>query len=102
MINYKKTYINALGYDVGDFISSELSGVPAVDFHHIIGRGKGGEDRIENLIAVSREEHIQYGDKKQYMVMLLTKHREFLAINGVRFSMDWFDEKINYYKSITA
>lgn len=94
---YKEIYINALGYHKGDFIGSELSGLPAVDIHHIIGRGKKGEDRIENLIAVTREEHIQYGDKKQHMVYLLTRHMNFLSINGVSYSSNWFNEKIRFY-----
>lgn len=101
MKKHTQIYLDALGYSKEDYTPCEISGNPGVDTHHIISRGKGGEDRIENLMVLTRELHHKLGDKKQYMVMLLTKHREFLAINGVRFNMDWFDEKINYYKSIT-
>jgi hypothetical protein len=94
--------MDSLGYSKEDFIPCELSGNRGVDIHHIIGRGKGGEDRIENLMCLTRELHHDLGDKKEHMIELLTKHRNFLAVNGVKFSLDWFDEKINYYQSITA
>lgn len=99
MKKHTKIYMNSLGYDISDFIPSEISGKRAVDIHHIIGRGKCGEDRIENLIGLTREEHIDLGDKKQYMVKLLTKHRLFLDDNGVSFDNKWFEEQINKYEA---
>lgn len=52
MQKYKQIYLKSLGYNLGDFIPCEFSGNKAVDIHHIIGRGKCGEDRIENLMAL--------------------------------------------------
>ena len=60
---------------------SELSGLPAVDINHIECRGMGGskeKDNIENLMALTREEHIEYGDKEQYKEFLKQKHEAFI------------------------
>jgi hypothetical protein len=71
------------GYGIDDFIPSELSSERAVDINHIVCRGMGGskqKDFIENLIALTRSEHIKYGDKKEYMVYLYVKHLMFIQI----------------------
>jgi len=98
MKNHTKIYLKSLGYDLSDFIPSELTGEKAVDIHHIIGRGKCGEDRIENLMALTRKEHIFYGDKKKYMKHLLINHRLFLQANGVKFCNKWFIEQLERYE----
>ena len=54
---YVKVYMNHFGYGEQDFIPSELSGKRAHDIHHIKFRSQGGKDEIENLIALTREEH---------------------------------------------
>ena len=93
MIKYKKIYADAFGYIQGEYVSSELSPNRGVDIHHIVGR----EERIENLIAVTREEHLKYGEVKSAYVFLLTKHMNFLEDNGVKFDYKWFEEQINKY-----
>jgi len=60
---------------------SELSGLPAVDINHIECRGMGGskeKDNIENLMAMTREEHEEYGDKKQHLEYLKEMHRNYI------------------------
>jgi hypothetical protein len=60
---------------------SEISGLPAVDINHIECRGMGGskeKDNIENLMAMTREEHIFYGDKKQYLEYLKQVHGDYI------------------------
>ena len=77
-------YFEYFGYDKSDFIPSELSGKQAVDVHHIDCRGTGGskvKDVIENLMALTREEHIEYGDKKQHIEFLRKKHLEFMKLH---------------------
>ena len=101
MQKYKKIYLESLGYELSDFICCELSGKKPVDIHHIIGRGKKGQDRIENLMALTRENHIKYGDKKQYMKLLLIKHKEFLDFNGVTYDNKYFNEIIKKYEDYT-
>lgn len=91
MKKHTKIYMDALGYSVGDFIPSEISGKPAVDIHHIDARGMGGskdKDVIENLMAVTREEHEKYGDVKEYKALLKEIHYRFLESNGVKFKRD--------------
>jgi hypothetical protein len=103
MKKHTKIYMNALGYDETDFIPSEISGDKAVDIHHIDCRGMGGDptsskDRIEELQAVTREEHLKYGDKKKFMSFLYKKHYVFLVSNGVKFNRQYLINKIAYYE----
>ena len=90
---HTKIYMNSLGYDLTDFMPSELSGKRGVDIHHILSR----ENRIENLILLTREEHIKYGEIKDKMVYLLSEHRLFLEVNGVNFDNNWFNINIEKY-----
>ena len=97
MRKHTKVYLSALGYDLSDpnqFIQSEISGLRAVDIHHIDSR----EDRIENLMAVTREEHQKLGEIKSKMCFLLDIHREFLIMQGVEFDNNWFKERIEKYE----
>lgn len=94
---YTKLYMQKLGYAEGDFIPSEISGLPAVDIHHIIGRGKTGEDRIENLMALTREEHHNIGDKKHLIADQFRMHARFLEANGVKFDKIWMHKQIEKY-----
>lgn len=61
---------------------SEISGESAEDVHHINSRGMGGSknaDNIENLMALTREEHDFYGDKKQFIEYLKGIHENYIA-----------------------
>jgi 5-methylcytosine-specific restriction endonuclease McrA len=78
---YVKIYMNHFGYDISSFIPCEVCGKTAVDIHHIEARGLGGSkeaDNIENLMALCREDHVKWGDKKQYKDFLKEKHQEKL------------------------
>lgn len=97
MKNHTKIYLNSLGYDMTDYMPSELSGNPGIDIHHIINR----ENRIENLILLTREEHLEYGEIKSKMCYLLEQHRLFLCLNGVKFNNSWFEEQIRKYDHYT-
>lgn len=49
-----------LGYKVPEDFICEITGAQAVDLHHIIPRGMGGsktKDAIENVMALTRQEH---------------------------------------------
>lgn len=88
---HTKIYMKAFGYDESDFIPSELSGKRANDIHHIESRGMGGDptgesDKIENLMALTREEHEKYGDKVDYVDFLKIAHYRFMEQNGVLFA----------------
>ena len=78
MKNHPKVYLNHFGYIGEDFIPCEVCGSKAVDIHHIHRRGMGGSkyaDKIENLMAVCRSCHIEYGDKTRYFELLLNAHK---------------------------
>jgi len=60
---------------------SEISGLPAQDIHHIDCRGMGGgknKNDIFNLIALTRDEHENFGDKKQYVEWLREVHKKHI------------------------
>lgn len=81
---HTKIYFKHFGYDVTDFISCEVCGNRAVDIHHIHARGMGGTkeaDNIKNLMALCRNHHIEFGDKKQHIEYLEKIHNEKLR-NG--------------------
>jgi len=78
MRNHTKIYLKYFGYDTSDFIPCELCGLKAQDIHHIEARGMGGSkhaDNIENLMALCRQCHIDFGDKKQHKEMLKVVHK---------------------------
>ncbi len=85
--------MKSLGYGLQDFIPSELSGNRAVDLHHIVNR----EDRIENLMALTRDEHAKHGEIKSEMYWLLMNHKNFLDMNGVKYDYEWFEKYMNQY-----
>ena len=65
MKNHTKVYLEKMNYDTSDFIPCEVCGYKAVDIHHIEARGMGGtkkKDTIENLMALCRKCHMDYGD----------------------------------------
>lgn len=79
MKKHTKIYLDHFGYTKDEFIPCEICGVRAVDIHHIDCRGMGGtsdKDKIENLMAVCRECHVEYGDKKQHMDFLKKVHQQ--------------------------
>jgi len=98
MQKHTKIYMDAMGYTDTDFIPCEISGKRANDTHHIIGRGKGGEDRIENLMAITRDNHLKYGDKRQHMVDLLFIHESKLKLKGVEYDHQWFRDNYKRYR----
>jgi 5-methylcytosine-specific restriction endonuclease McrA len=74
-------YLDHFDYDTDDFIPCEVCGAKAVDIHHIKARGMGGsntKDVIENLQALCRKCHVDFGDKKQWMDFLIDKHKNKL------------------------
>lgn len=70
--------MDAMGYDVSDFIPCEYCQMDqAVDIHHIEARGMGGtkkRDTIENLMALCRTCHFVVGDIKEVKPYLKEIH----------------------------
>tara|TARA_R110000796_G_scaffold218635_1_gene334553 strand:+ start:743 stop:1084 length:342 start_codon:yes stop_codon:yes gene_type:complete len=100
---HTRIYLDGFQYDETDFIPCEISGGQAVDIHHIEARGAGGDpysdkDRIENLMAITRELHIRYGDVPSKKAELFEIHRDRMLEAGVEFDEDYIEEKIKYYK----
>mgnify|MGYP003654955377 CR=1 FL=1 len=93
MKNHTKIYLKALGYDTCDFMPCEITGGRGVDIHHIVNR----ENRIENLMLLTREKHAELGEIKSKMCYLLQNHMIFLHNNGVKFDVKWFQVQIDKY-----
>lgn len=78
---HTKVYMDYFGLTIADFIPCEICGKAANDLHHIERRGIGGSlqrDNIENLMALCRNHHVIYGDKKQYKNYLQEIHNKVL------------------------
>lgn len=78
---YTKTYLDYFGYDTSSWIGCEVCEAQAVDIHHIKAKGMGGSkklDVIENLMALCRKCHQDYGDKKQFIECLQKIHNLIL------------------------
>ena len=58
MTKHCKIYMAYFDYVVAEEIICEACGRPAVDVHHINGRGKG-KDEIKDLMALCRKHHLQ-------------------------------------------
>tara|TARA_R110002072_G_scaffold133633_2_gene274172 strand:- start:782 stop:1078 length:297 start_codon:yes stop_codon:yes gene_type:complete len=93
MKKHTKIYMAALGYDETDFMPCEITGCKGVDIHHIVNR----DNRIENLMLLTREKHVELGEIKSKMAQLLINHRLFLQNNGVKFNNNWFEEQLDKY-----
>ena len=89
MKKYTKQYFSYFGYALDDFLPCEVCGNKAVDLHHLDCKGMGGtkdKDNINNVMAVCRQCHLEYGDKKEHMEFLKEKHLNFINDNGKRIS----------------
>jgi len=80
-----------MGYDPEEFIPCECCSSKAVDIHHIDARGMGGDptggkDRIENLMALCRRCHDDYGDIQDLKEGLRKLHRMYMKYRGVKFN----------------
>ena len=74
-------------FDRCDFIPCEVCGNPATDIHHIDARGMGGsktKDYIENLQALCRGCHIEYGDITDLKDMLKKIHLKYMQVYGTK------------------
>jgi len=81
MKKHTKIYMDHFDYGIEDFIPCEICGKRAVDIHHIEARGMGGSksaDEIENLMALCRICHTEYGDIKDLKDMLKQIHKKHL------------------------
>lgn len=84
MKKHTKIYFDYFRYSIADFVPCEVCGMKAVDIHHIESRGIGGsksKDEIENLMALCRNCHDKFGDKKQYMKYLKNIHLKRIINN---------------------
>ena len=72
MKKHVKNYFEFFKIGEQDIIFSELSGRPANDLHHLIYRGQGGSDDIENIMALTRDEH----DPAHFKLKPFLKYKE--------------------------
>jgi hypothetical protein len=86
---HTKIYLKFFGFKIPEDCFCEICGAPAQDIHHIEARGMGGDpkglkDVIENLMAVCRNCHNQYGDVPGFVALLKKIHLKFMSIYGVQ------------------
>ena len=71
------------GFKIPEDCFCEVCGSPAVDTHHIQARGMGGDpqskkDVIENLMALCRNCHENFGDVPECREKLAEVHLKFM------------------------
>ena len=93
MKKHTKIYIDTCGFTDTDFMPSEISGAKGIDIHHIVNR----ENRIENLMLLTREEHAKLGEVKSKMFFLLITHKNYLDSIGVNYDEEWFNKYLMKY-----
>lgn len=88
MKTHTKIYFKFFGYVTSDWIKCEIPECrkQAVDIHHIVCKGMGGnpsgdKDVIENLMALCREHHEEFGDKKEYKEYLKIVHQKNIDVH---------------------
>ena len=82
MTNHCKVYFEYFDIGETEIVLCEACQAPAVDIHHIHGRGKG-KDVIENLIACCRKCHNRFGSMNKEEVQLI--HNYFIQGTRKRF-----------------
>ena len=94
---HTKLYLSSMGLHTTDFIKCECCPKEAVDIHHIKARGMGGtkkKDVIENIMALCRDCHENFGDRTYLRTKLYNLHRVFLEQNGIIWNQenirDWY------------
>ena len=87
---YKKLYLDFFGYDCGDYIPSEVSGLPGTDYHHLQHKGMGGsksKDFIENISCLTRKEHDRCHNDKDYNHEVQIRHLEYIRLKRPDYDM---------------
>jgi len=80
---HTKIYLQYFNFKIPEDCFCEICGNYANDIHHIEARGMGGtkqKDSIENLMALCRKHHLQYGDIKYKKDYLKEIHLQFMKI----------------------
>jgi len=84
MTKHCRVYMKYFDYGEQDYISCECCGRPAVDIHHIEGRGEL-KDVIKNLMALCRNCHTDAHLEKLTKGALQYIHNNFLLGNRKSF-----------------
>ena len=103
MQTYTKVYLEKLDLDTTDFICCEVCESKATEIHHILARSKYKEHQndIENLMAICRKCHQEYGDQVYLMEALLKIHQKRLDIAKVKYDKNFFRFYNKKYKNKT-
>ena len=79
--------MDSMGYDPTEWIPCEVCEKTAVDIHHIYRRGMGGNDNadsVENLMALCRRCHVEYGDYPYLVKSLQEIHERWMKLRGIK------------------
>ena len=78
---HTKIYLQYFNFKIPEDCFCEICGNYANDIHHIEARKMGGtkqKDSIENLMALCRKHHLEYGDIKDKKDYLKEIHLQFM------------------------
>lgn len=84
MMSHKKKYLNHFEYGEQDFVPCEICKNTAHDIHHIKFKSHGGNNDIENLMALCRTCHDKaHSNKSLYeQSYFQTVHQKFMLNHG--------------------
>jgi len=90
MKKHTKVYLNTFYPDFEfDKPLCEICGKIATDIHHIDAGWHKRSDHPALLIGLCREDHIKYGDKKQFFKFLMKKHEQFIIRKLGKIPEEW-------------
>lgn len=95
MQDYVEVYLIGMGYEPwfmnnDDPVPCEICGEQFHDVHHIERRGMGGTEKeyfVEEMMALCRDDHFFFGDKKKFRVFLYWVH--YLKMKQVKREIDF-------------
>lgn len=96
MKQHTKNYLEAFYPDYEfDMPICEVCTRPGIDIHHLDSGRHKRSDHPALLMCLCRECHTRYGDRKDYISLLVEKHRQFLIRKDRE---EWIEMLINLNK----
>jgi len=77
-----RNYFKFFGYGEQDFVPCEICGSRAVDIHHLTYRSHGGDDTVNNCMALCRYHHDMVHDEQISEEDLRIVHDNFIVDYG--------------------
>lgn len=76
------------------YVFQKTNGDPYLEVHHLVPLGKGGSDKLENLVVISAHVHrmLHHADVKGIDLMNIVDDKLDFTINGEAYTITWLPE----------